>query len=299
MIKLDLLQTFAQVVRSGSFSAAARHMGVPRSTVSLHIQTVETALQVRLFKRSTRKLVLTEDGRQLHAMAQGPLESLAHALRVLQGGQGTLRGPIRLTLPADFPAEPIAQAITSFQRHHPGVRFQILPTSERLDLVGENIDIALRMSDASSPDAVERSVLEIDWLICANVDWLARNGTPESFDTACDVIAPGPALRMFLERHVLSGKFPEPSIEVDSLLMARSLVAQGFGCALLPSGTVQAMIDAGQVQRMLPAMALRTTRLKLAFPTRGDMIPRVRAFADHLTHVLRHGPEIPLHGSDV
>lgn len=62
MIKLDLLQTFAEVVRAGSFSAAARRMGVPRSTVSLHIQSLEASLDLRLFKRSTRSLVLTEEG---------------------------------------------------------------------------------------------------------------------------------------------------------------------------------------------------------------------------------------------
>jgi len=290
MIKLDLVQTFAEVVRSGSFSAAARHMRVPRSTVSLHIQTLEAALHLRLFKRSTRKLVLTEEGRHLHAMAQAPLESLIHALRAMQGEQGALSGPIRLTLPADFPIEPVARAIASFRCQHPGVRFQILSTSERLDLVGENIDIALRMGDASPAHAVERPVLEIDWMICTSAIWLARNGAPENLATLRDVIAPGPALRMFLERHVLpSGPFPEPAIEVDSLLMARSLVVEGFGCALLPSGMVRSMVDQGRLQRVLHAIALSTTRVKLAFPTRADMIPRVRAFADHLTHALRHG----------
>lgn len=288
MIKLDLVQTFTEVVRSGSFSAAARHMGVPRSTVSLHIQTLETALHLRLFKRSTRKLVLTEEGRRLHAMAQAPLESLIHALHAMQGEQGTLSGPIRLTLPADFPSEPVARAIASFQGRHAGVQFQILSTSERLDLVSENIDIALRMGSASPPDTVERTVLEIGWMICASPAWLARNDMPESLDTLRDVIAPGPALRLFLERHVLpAGKFPAPAIEVDSLLMVRSLVVEGFGCALLPSGMVQPMVDDGRLQRVLPGITLSTTRVKLAFPTRADMIPRVRAFADHLADALR------------
>lgn len=287
MIKLDLLQTFAQVVRSGSFSAAARTMGVPRSTVSLHIQSLEAALEHRLFKRSTRSLVLTDEGQQLHAMAQGPLDSLAQGLRAMQGLPGTLSGPIRMTLPGDFPTEVLAEAITSFRQRHPAIRFQILPTSERLDLIAGNIDIALRMGHASPADAVERPVLAIDWMICASRDWIERHGLPDRIEALQDVIAPASRLRLFLERHVLpSGPMPAPAIEVDSLTMARSLVLAGFGCALLPSGMVE---GEGQIRRLLPDMPLGSTQLKLAFPTRADMIPRVRAFADHLVKALRGG----------
>jgi DNA-binding transcriptional LysR family regulator len=82
---------------------------------------------------------------------------------------------------------------------------------------------------------------------------------------------------------------PAPTIEVDSMMMARSLVLEGFGCALLPAGMVQAMVKQGRITRLLPTLPLRATPLKLAFPTRADMIPRVRAFADHLTQALRQG----------
>ncbi|WP_343616584.1 LysR family transcriptional regulator [Novosphingobium sp.] len=287
MIKLDLLQTFAEVVRAGSFSAAARRMGVPRSTVSLHIQSLEASLDLRLFKRSTRSLVLTEEGQQLHEMAQAPLDHLAQGLHAMQGQHGALSGLIRLTLPADFPTELVASAITSFRRQHPLVRFQILHTGDRLDLVARNIDIALRMGDGSPPDAVERSVLEIDWMLCASADWVKRHGLPDSLAELGDVIAPGSGLRQFLERQVLSSPLPEPAIEVDSLLMARSLVLEGFGCALLPTGMVEPMVEQGLILRLLPMVTLSPTRLKLAFPTRADMIPRVRAFADHLAQALQ------------
>jgi DNA-binding transcriptional LysR family regulator len=252
-------------------------MGVPRSTVSLHIQSLEASLDLRLFKRSTRSLVLTEEGQQLHAMAQAPLDHLAQGLHAMQGQHGALSGLIRLTLPADFPTEVMASAITSFRRQHPLVRFQILHTGDRLDLVARNIDIALRMGDGSPPDAVERSVLEIDWMICASADWVERHGLPDSLAELGDD-------RTGITAAAVSGAagafkpLPEPAIEVDSLLMARSLVLEGFGCALLPAGMVQPVVEQGLILRLLPMVTLSPTRLKLAFPTRADMIPRVRAF---------------------
>jgi DNA-binding transcriptional LysR family regulator len=298
MIKLDLLQTFAMVVNLGSFSAAARRMGVPRSTVSLHIQTLESALQLRLFKRSTRALVLTQDGEQLHALTQTPLDQLNRALQAMQGQAETMRGTIRMTVPADFPTEPLAGAIAAFSRLHPEVRFQIRHTSERLDLVRENIDIALRISDGSPPDAVERPVLDIGWMFCASCDWLDQHGMPGSLSARLDFISPPADLRAYLERHVLAGqRLPEAAIEVDHLAMARSLAVEGFGVALLPAGMVQAEVAEGRLQVILPDVALRGTRLNLAFPTRADMLPRVRAFADHLIDALRPeagaGPPLP------
>lgn len=154
----------------------------------------------------------------------------------------------------------------------------------------ENIDIALRVSDGSPPDAVERPVLEIGWMFCASPDWLLRQGCPQSLPTLRDFIAPDAGLRLYLERHVLGeGHLPEPAIEVDHLLMARSLAVQGFGVALLPAGMVEPLIAQGALARVLPQIALRASRLNLTFPTRADMIPRVRAFADHLVRALRYG----------
>lgn len=292
MIKLDLLHSFAQVVDTGSFSAAARRMGVPRSTISLHIQSLESALQLRLFKRSTRALVLTAEGQQLHAMTHMPLESLHHALQRMQEHKGALRGMIRLTVPADFPTDPLAEAITSFSRTHRDVRFQILHATQRLDLVRENIDIALRVSDGSPADAVERPVLDIDWMFCASPDWLLRHGAPDTLQDLPDFIAPDAGLRRYLERHVLGGgHLPAPAIEVDHLFMARSLAVQGFGVALLPAGMVSPLIAQHALRPVLPSLGLHSTRLTLTFPTRADIVPRVRAFADHLVQRLKHGPE--------
>ncbi len=282
-MKLDPIQTFLEVVRAGGFTAAARHTGTPRSTVSLQVRMLEETLGVRLLKRSTRSFALTDEGQRLYDKASGPVDVLVQALDELQIEDGALGGLIRLTIPADFPTTLLASAITSFTQAHSAARFQIMSTNAVLDLVQDNIDVAIRVGASPAQTAIERRLLDIEWAFYASTSWLGRNGRPEEVGDLAGFISPQPALRAYLEKHVLDGVFlPAGAIEVDSHAMARDLMLSGFGVALLPQGLCQDAIMNGSVESLLPQAMLRPTRLNLTFPNRADMVPRVRAFADHI-----------------
>ena len=285
-MKLDPIQTFVEVVRAGGFTAAARRTVMPRSTVSLHVKMLEEMAGVRLLKRSTRSLVLTDEGRRLYANASGAVDDLVQALDDLRTRDDALSGLIRLTIPADFPTALLASAITSFTRDHTLVRFQILSTNAVLDLVHNNIDIAIRVSASPAQTAIERRLLDIEWGFYAGASWLDRNPRPDNVGDLSAFISPQPALRTYLEKHVLGGaSLPSGAIEVDSHAMARDLMLSGFGVALLPHGLCREAVSSGSAGQLLPQAALHPTRLNLTFPSRADMVPRVRAFADHMcTH---------------
>lgn len=282
-MKLDPIQTFVEVVRAGGFTAAARRTGTPRSTVSLQVRALEETLGVRLLKRSTRSFALTDEGQRLYDKASGPVDVLARALDDLQAGDGVLGGLIRLTVPADFPTALLASAITSFTQAHTAVRFQIMWTNTVMDLVEDNIDIAVRVGANPAQTAIERRLLDIEWAFYASASWLKRKGRPENISEVEDFISPQPILRAYLEKHVLGGvSLPTGAIEVDSHAMARDLMLNGFGVALLPQGLCQDAVMTGNAEPLLPHAGLRPTRLNLTFPNRADMVPRVRAFADHI-----------------
>ncbi|GBQ88658.1 LysR family transcriptional regulator [Asaia krungthepensis] len=286
MMKLDPIQSFVEVVRAGGFTAAARYTGMPRSTVSLQVRVLEEALGVRLLKRSTRSFALTDEGQRLYDKASGPVDLLVRALDDLQAGDGVLGGLIRLTVPADFPTALLASAITSFTQTHAAVRFQIMSTNAVMDLVEDNIDIAVRVGANPAQTAIERRLLDIEWAFYASTSWLKRKGRPENISEVEDFISPQPVLRGYLEKHVLGGvSLPAGAIEVDSHALARDLMLNGFGVAVLPQGLCQDAVMTGSAEPLLPHAGLRPTRLNLTFPNRADMVPRVRAFADHIcTH---------------
>src|ERR1700748_1912514 len=110
---LNAVRTFIEVVRAGVFAAAARRLGMPRSTVSLRVRTLEESLGVRLLKRSTRAVALTQEGQTLFDRAFAALGTLAETVTSIGASGGELKGPIRVTAPADFPTRFLTTAIGS------------------------------------------------------------------------------------------------------------------------------------------------------------------------------------------
>src|SRR5215475_1822548 len=168
---LNTLQTFVAVVRAGGFAAAARQTRTPRSSVSLRIRNLEKSLGVRLFKRSTRAFSLTAEGAELYQRAAEALASLTDALAGLSRADGSYVGAIRVTLPADFPAGIMAAAISEFRDEHSAVRFEVLLTNDVLDLISENIDVALRIGASNPQQALVRGAIDMQFGLFASTEY--------------------------------------------------------------------------------------------------------------------------------
>lgn len=288
MEKLDPLQTFVEVVRAGSFTAAARSLSMPRSTVSLHIRTLETVLGARLLKRSTRSLSLTEDGQMLFSHVEGGLKTVIAAMEMVRRKPDELRGLIRLTAPSDFPTDMIAVAMAKFRRVHPAVRFDVMLSNAAFDMIRDNVDIALRISDRVNLEHVERRLAHVHWQFCASQEWVDRNGVPATLAEIAEFILPSAELRAFLERFVLAGrKIPVGAITADNQFLIRDLCVSGAGVALLPSGLCDELIKADRLVSLLPDLLTKAPSLNLTFPSRADITPHVRAFADALVAQFR------------
>jgi DNA-binding transcriptional LysR family regulator len=278
---LNAIRTFIEVVRAGSFSAAARRLGMPRSTVSLRVRTLEDNLGVRLFKRSTRAVALTEEGRALFAGADAALGELAETVASIGTVDGELKGPIRVTAPADFPAGFLAEAIGSFRVRHPHVTFEVILSNTLLGLVSDNVDIALRIGIGNPQDAVMRTVFSAEYGLFASPGYLQQHGEPTTLADVATLIVPPREMRSFLERRVFHTAFPaEPAIQANNFLLIRDLVRGGHGVGMLPVGLCRLDVEQGRLRRTLPDMTGAVT-MGLSFPNRADMSARVRAFADH------------------
>jgi DNA-binding transcriptional LysR family regulator len=285
---LNSLQTFVAVVRAGGFSAAARQTSTPRSSVSLRIRTLEKALGVRLFKRSTRAFSLTTEGAELYGRSAEALASLASAIAGTGKTGSSYVGGIRLTVPADFPSEIIAGAISEFREVHPAVRFEVLLTNDVLDLISENIDIALRIGACNPQEALVRGVLDMEFGLYASAEYLRRNGVPTSIHAVSTLIGPERTeLRRLLSRTLKNGvEFPQFQIAVDSFVLVREFVLLHQGVGLLPQSLCRTELASEMVVPVLPHLFSGSARLHLTFPSRADLNPKVNAFAQILAHHL-------------
>ena len=202
--------------------------------------------------------------------------------------QGHLNGHIRITAPADFPTGVLANDIAAFRRDYPAVFFDLMLTNSALNLVGDNIDIALRVEDREGLDRVEHKLTDVTWRFYASAQWIDGNGVPSRLEDLQGFIAPSEELRAFLERFMLAeGVLPEATITADNHFFIRDLVIAGVGGGLLPVGICENVVSEGILLPVLDGTTSRATQPNITFPSRSDITQRVRSFADVLAAQMR------------
>ncbi|HEX8534578.1 MAG TPA: LysR family transcriptional regulator [Allosphingosinicella sp.] len=283
---MDLNQTrvFVEVVRAGGFAAAARRLGLPKSTISARVQSLEQRLGAQLLKRSTRQLSLTSEGSAYFEAVASAVDTLVDAEAASTSEKGVLSGKIRFTAPLEFPREAITSALASFVELHPKVRFEIMLTNEPLDLVADNIDLALRGGDPGGAGLIIRKVGQIAFGLYASPRYIERCGRPAGMDELREhdllLFASRSQSRVLRAADPLAGQ--EPRITSDNFAFLRRLAVAGIGITALPDVFVARDVAAGRLERVLDAWTGDPSALFIVFPSRKDMTPRVKAFADHL-----------------
>ena len=174
----DLL-TFVRVAETGSLAAAARDLKLPRSTVSRRIARLEDRLGVPLLSRSGRRVVLTDIGQRLHKRAAGPLRDLRDAERELVDAFDEPSGTLQIAAPHGIgETHWFSHLLTSYRQQHPGVVVNIKLTNRAVDLIGEGIDVALRLGVEEGQDLLTRRLGEISAGVYASREYVAQHGSP-------------------------------------------------------------------------------------------------------------------------
>lgn len=174
------MQVLAKVAAQGSFSAAARALGISQTMATKHVDAIEDRLGARLFHRTTRRLTLTEAG-------QGYLQAAERILAEIEEAEGTAaaavtepRGTLRLNLPLAFGLRQAVPAISDFAGLYPGLTIDIGLTDRFIDLVEEGWDLALRIGRLRDSSLVARKLAPIRTMVCAAPAYLERHGRPET-----------------------------------------------------------------------------------------------------------------------
>lgn len=285
---------FSAVVTHRGFAAAARALGVPKSSLSRRIARLEARLGVRLLERSSRRFGVTELGEEFFERSRAVLADAAAAEDAVARVRDEPRGLVRASCPPGL-VQAIAPALPRFLAAHPQVRVQILVTGRRVDLIEERVDVALRVRARLDTDAdLQVKPLGRGWLmLAASPDFLTRNGRPA---TPAELAAL-PTLS-FNERPsgdawALGGPdgrwesvAHEPRLSCGDFAALLEAAAAGIGIALLPDAIASAAFRSGQLQRVLPDWHGEEELLHLIFPPRRALLPAVRLFIDFLAETL-------------
>lgn len=284
------LALFAHVVEQQGFSAASRHLGIPKSRLSRRVSQLEERIGVRLLQRSSRRLLLTSVGRQFYERCQATVAAGEEAFDVARQATAQPQGLLRVSCPFTLAQFWLTPLIPSFMRAYPGVRLQLEVSNRRVDPLQENIDVVLRVRRPPFEDSslVARPLGSTVDVLLASPALVERLGMPRSLgDLAAWPVLSLPAdnerYRWALERSSESHDFAfTPHVVTDDMFALRHLAEQGMGLALLPEIMCRDALADGRLVRLCGEWACAASEIQAAFASRRGMLPAVRAFIDHL-----------------
>lgn len=289
MDRLDALEAFTAVVEAGSFSAAAERLGIAKSAVSRRLTDLESHLGVQLLRRTTRRLSMTEAGRDFHRRALLLLAEWEEAAQSVSAGQQTLRGRIRLAAPLSFGLLHLRPALTAFCAEHPGVLPDVDLNDRPVNLIDEGFDLAVRIGDLADSTLVARPLAPVRMLLCASPDYLARHGAPRAPRELADHqglvyanVSESQQWR-FLDRngHGESVRVPVRLRANNGDLLLDAAIA-GLGVVATPTFLAYRALREGLLVPLLPDYRLATTRAYVVYPSRRFVPRRVQTLIEFL-----------------
>jgi DNA-binding transcriptional LysR family regulator len=287
MDRLEAMSVFAAIVDGGSLSAAGRRLNVPLATVSRKLADLEAHLKTRLVTRTTRKLVLTDAGRDYLAACRQILEQVEEAERAASGAYSNVRGELVVAAPVVFGRLHVVPVVAEFLEQHPEVDIQLRLGDRNVHLIEEHIDLALRIGPLPDSSLVATQVGSIRRVVCASPTYLERFGMPRttddlaahrciSFDGLDAATAWSFAGHGGEERAVSI----HPRLTVSTADAAIAAAILGLGLTRLLSYQVADALRDGRLVRVLDDDEPKAVPASLVYPGQGRLPMKTRAFID-------------------
>src|SRR5262245_2612401 len=248
---------FQRVAERGSFAAAADDVGLSSSAVAKLITRLEQRLGVRLINRTTRRLALTAEGEVYLERVREIVGAIEAAESEILSARTSPRGHLRVhTLPV-IAAYDLAPAVPEFLARYPHITFDFMVTNRTVDIVGENVDVSLRMGPLADSGLVSRKIVDLSRVVCASPDYLARHGRPadpaDLLHHACLTLGRNPRSANWPFR--INGKLSRIDVKgpvsADSAHMLLQLAIAGAGIVRLSDHVVARAINEGRLQLLL------------------------------------------------
>lgn len=254
---LNDMALFVEVVKARSFRRAAEVIGMPNSTLSRRISTLEQAIGLRLLHRTTRRIELTEAGQLYFERCRRIVDEARLAHEQLGEMLAQPSGVLRVSLPVDLATGMLAPLIAEFARRYPGISFEFDLTPRRVDLVTEPFDVAIRMGESSNSNLIARKLALLPRYLYASPRYLELAGEPtlpaELGRHDCLRLRTAEAERWVLHRGdetaevAVGGRFL-----LNSVGMLRRLATLDLGIAVLAEELVADDLAEGRLRRVLP-----------------------------------------------
>lgn len=286
---LNHVSAFVRVVQDGSFTAAAKALGLPKSSVSRSVAQLERDLGVRLLHRTTRKVHLTDAGTEFHDRVARALADIDQATTATADHQREVRGAVRISAPVDLGVAALAPMIARFVRKYPAIHVEVRLSARVVDLAAEGFDLAVRAGPVRDQSLIIRKVGSLELGLYASSRYIKRRGAPATLEDLmshdCIVFKTdqGPLgwrlTSVTGENQVLE---PVGGISADDISFVKKSVLSGAGVGLLPRFLAAREEQSKKLVRVLPGWRFSGSDLQVVYPSAAYVPQRVVVLRDYL-----------------
>lgn len=290
------LRIFHRIVETGSFTHAASHLGLPRSTVSKGLFELEAHLGAKLLQRTTRRVSLTVEGAEYYRRTQQVVSHLEEADEALRGMGSAAQGRVRIDVYSSFAHHVLIPALGYFKAECPDVQLAIGINDRPVDLVEEGVDCVIRSGALPDSAMVAKTLFTDRFVTCASPAYLERFGVP-------------PTPEALFSTHKLVGYFGSATSEIWPLTLSQkqtvhqatrfdtlsndsagqiAMLVNGQGVGQTHRLVVDKLVKAGALTPILESWNRQTTPISVIYPSSKRISQRTRLFVDWLTRYLKH-----------
>jgi DNA-binding transcriptional LysR family regulator len=286
---LNDLRYFAEIVEKGSFTSAAQALGVQTSRLSRRMTALESELGIRLLNRTTRRISLTDAGKQFLQHCQAILSHAQAAYEDVEKLRSAPSGVVRISCPIGLLESGMSTILLGYSKRYPDVRLMLDATNRRVDVIQEGLDLALRVRRPPLVDSelVIRQLWKSNAILVASAAFLKEHAGLTTLEQVSELptLVMGNLSERFewtfydTQGNAVSASH-KPRLSTDDLMVLRQAVRAGMGVAELPREMVEPDLQNGSLVQVLPGLMSLEGIIHAVYPTRRGMVPAVAALLD-------------------
>jgi len=294
---LNRVQMFAQVVEQGSFTGAAKALGLTKATVSRKIAELEADAGVQLLFRTTRSLKLTEAGSAYYNRVHQILIDLKNAEDQLSASQQLIKGKLKIVCPIEMGQLFFGRIFARFLKQYPDISIEAELSNRKVDVIEEGIDVLFQITSSSDTRLQTYSLLNTSKTLMASPEYLAQYGTPQ---TPQDL---NKHRAVKLESAHIDGSWtlfdgkewvtvePEAQLAVNNVTLAREAAIEGLGITSVPTLIAQQAIDESLLIPLLEDFPMAQTKITMSLPQRAYLPRKYRVFIEFIYRTMSENPD--------
>ncbi len=289
---LKRMVIFTHVVEAGSFSGAAKRLGIAKSAISKHVSMLENSIGAHLLNRTTRSLSLTDVGEAYYQSCSRLNNILEETRNTTEALQDEPRGMLKISTPASFGIDSIAPLLHRFLQKYPDLNAELLLDDNVVDMTEQGIDVAIRVGWLPDSNLRARKLKDSPRLLCASPEYIERNGLPKKPEDMMQhewiifTLLPTPHHYSFTKNNKCKKIHVKGRIKTNNGNAVRRLLLEGAGVSVLADFLVKKDIKKGRLIHLLPEYDIADAGIYAVFQSQRLQQAKIRTFIDFLVENL-------------